>query len=273
MVTATKTPVLNTVTAEDDDSTAKPRRQAKRRLTARDQLFLEWLVQQYAAPIDLVAKWYGVRRSWAYEIVKCLRDNGVVTCTYASGRASHIPGPMWVVPTRGTAHAILGTDPGPWTVRPSTAEHLHALGALRLGLVGRSTDHQRWFSERLLARALAPIGKGTEIEHSRPYTHDAVMRDVKGKCWAIECELTAKTGDGRMQAVLRTSVATAINTLPRLNDLGADSVAGVIYFCGNSAVRRHVEKAKSALDDDIARYVHVRDLDAYMGGFKKQVLS
>lgn len=248
---------------------SRPRRKRtyKRRLTLRDQAFLEWLVQQYGAPIDLVAAWYGVRRSWAYEIVRALQKAGKVDTTYATiGLPKHLAGPMWVVPTRSTAHAVLGTDPGPWMIRPSTAAHVSALGELRLKLAGPSTDPQVWLSERLLARAVSPRGEGTEISHSRPYTHDGVYRDSQGKNWAIEAELSIKSGAGRMESVLRTSLEAAKNTLPNALDLGERGyVSGVIYFCRSTSVYQHVEKAKARLGKAEADSIHLRDLDKFLG--------
>lgn len=249
----------------------RPRRKRtpKKRLTLRDWAFLEWLVQQYGVTVDVAAAWYGVGRSRRYEIVAALQAAGKVEIAYASsGLPKHLAGPMWVVPTRSTAHAILGSDPGPWTVRPGTAGHVAALAELRLKLAGTSTEPGLWTSERMLARAAAPRGEGTEISHSRPYTHDGVYRDSKGKYWAIECELSAKTGAGRMESVLRTSVESARTTLPNLLDLGDSYISGVIYFCRGTRVYRHVERAKDRLDDATANKIHLRDLDKFLGKTK-----
>ncbi|MEV0344038.1 hypothetical protein AB0H49_34015 [Nocardia sp. NPDC050713] len=258
----------------EQELTRPPRgpRPRKRRITLRDQLFLEWLTQQYGAPIDVVAQWYGVKKSWAYEIVAALAKADKVELTHATvGERDGIAGPMWVVPTRATAYGFLGTDPGQWTVRPSTAAHVRALGELRLALTGRDTDPQRWVSERLLRSAAAPQGAAAMVGAPHPYCHDALFTDDSGKLWAVECELTVKRGAGRMKSTLLTSIRAA-QQLQRSIEHAALGVSGVIYFCRGAGVNRHVQAAVDELraeDVETGKRLHVRDLDTIIAGRKK----
>ncbi|MGN2642480.1 hypothetical protein ACTD5D_41165 [Nocardia takedensis] len=250
--------------------TPRPR---KRLLMARDQRFVEWAVQQYGASIDLVSEWYGVGRSWTHEIVSALVASGKVETTYADAGTEPRGrfGPLWVIPTRATAHAILGTDPGPWTVRPSTAAHVRAVARLRLRLTGRTTSTESWWSERLLAREIT--AKGGQQIGNRPYIHDGVFCDSRGKYWAVEAELSAKRGAGRMEATLKTSLA-AMSVAG--NAIGAP-LSGVIYFCGSPQIRAHVERAKQSLIEtegpDAVRGLHIRDLSAVLDDTKREATS
>ena len=243
-----------------------------RRLTARDQLFLEWLVQQYGSPLDVVARWYGVKRSRVYEIVAKLEDLGKIERTQAYGEvASTKQGPLWVIPTRATAHSMLGSDPGPWTVRPSTAAHVRAVGELRLALTGTTTNPESWRSERILRREAAAANTSREIGAPMPYCHDGLFTDDSGKVWAVECELSLKKGAGRMESTLMTSLEAA-RQLQASIDYTARGVSGVIYFCRGETVRGHVERAINRVSSehggDRAKGLHVRDLDTILAGRK-----
>ncbi|MEV6341235.1 hypothetical protein AB0M12_41760 [Nocardia vinacea] len=261
----------------------------RRRVTARDQQFLEWDTQQYALPIDMMARWYGSGRSWTYELAEKLERLGKVERVYATetgpktaaelgqlgreGGPGRVPksmwGPMWIVPTRATVHSFLGgSDPGPWTVRPSTAAHVRAVAELRLALTGRDTSPNVWRSERLLRRDAAA---GVEIGGPHPYCHDALFRDDSGKVWAVECELSLKKGTGRMESVLMTSISAARNLT---DPLGGERVSGVIYFCRGADVANHVTRAKENLraeHGDLAKTIHIRDLDTILE--KRQVAA
>ncbi|MGW1743751.1 hypothetical protein ACWCPQ_33705 [Nocardia sp. NPDC001965] len=239
-----------------------------KRITARDQLFLEWLTQQYGTPVDVVGDWYSVRKSRAYEIVQKLGGMGKIERVQAHVDApGSKQGPLWVIPTRSTAHAMLGSDPGPWTVRPSTAAHVRALAELRLALTGTTTNPEAWRSERLLRRAAADTSGQRDIAAPVPYCHDAVFTDDSGKSWAVECELSVKKGAGRMESTLLTSLEAA----KLLQDQATGTpVSGVIYFCRGEQVRGHVERAierlKAEHGPDRVKGLHVRDLDQILRG-------
>lgn len=243
-----------------------------KRITARDQLFLEWLTQQYGSPVDVVGDWYRVRRSRAYEIVQKLTGLGKVERVQAYGEAAgRKQGPMWVVPTRSTAHAMLGSDPGPWTVRPSTAAHVRALAELRLALTGTTTNPEAWRSERLLRRAAADTSGQRDIAAPTPYCHDAVFTDDSGKAWAVEVELSIKRGAGRMESTLLTSLEAARLLQDQITE---SAVSGVIYFCRGEEVRGHVERAIERLREshgpERVKRLHVRDLDQIIAGRRAQ---
>lgn len=212
------------------------------RLTPRDTTALEWLSQMYGAPLDVVAQLCGTTVQRAY----ALAQRWKIAKRVAYERVD--AGLMWVYPTRATAAAYLGWDPGYWVPKPSTAAHMRAVAQARFALAG--TDTERWISERVLLHQAPKKERGT----SQPHIHDGILTLESGRRLAVEVELTAKE-PSRMKDVLYDA----------RHEASERGCAGVVYLVRGEGVRNAVEQAaasiarahKQATLDDLM----IRDLD------------
>ncbi|QIS10634.1 hypothetical protein [Nocardia arthritidis] len=225
----------------------------------RNALALEWIAQQCAVPVSLLAELCQVSRPRAYELTRSWVRSGLVVAERmpSEGPDFSWSNELWVWLTRETAWAYLGFDPGPWRPRVSTAAHVRALAELRFTLTGTAVDPSVWTSERLL-RHRDP--DSWETGPGRGHVHDAEFRDRSGDRWAVEVELTRKKGDGRAAKVLRASLEAA----------RARGLAGVVYFTRGIAVRAGMNAAIRSLEQagatDLLASLDVRDLDRTLSG-------
>lgn len=228
---------------------SQPRRQSQVRLTERDTAALEWLAQQYGAPLDVVGKLLAalsgsdsLDRSAPYRVADRWRRLGRVSLE----AGANADAAAWVVPTHRWATAYLGFRVGDWVPRPSTTEHTRALAEIRLALCGG--DAGRWVSERQLRRLCRDSGAG--------HRHDAWFTDLRGRRWAIEAEISPKYGAGRLADMVDEVLTSA----------DRHSLAGALYFA-RGAVVKQVETAGAAVAEHRpagAAGVQVFDLDALL---------
>ncbi|SUA73668.1 Uncharacterised protein [Nocardia otitidiscaviarum] len=235
------------------------------RLQGYDNLWMEWITQQYGVPLSLIGRVTGMRTDRLYRMVKRWQLKGrmhVSRVDYGAPgpwRTSFFDapdtapqGPLWVYPTRETAWGMLEFDPGEWEPKAYTAAHLTAVAHLRYALGGLETDPDYWTSERLLRRRIAPD----------THPHDAWMLDFEDfdKVWGIEVELSLKRGGARLVRSMRTALVSADR-----NDL-----AGVLYFVRGDALQRAVQRAAHTLAReqglDQLPNLKIHDLDSVLVG-------
>ncbi|MBF6329782.1 hypothetical protein [Nocardia transvalensis] len=225
--------------------------------TERNAMAWEWLAQQYGASISTVCRLCEVSRPRGYELARTWQQAGFV---HTQRMPSEGPGgswsnELWVWPTRETAWAFLGFDPGPWFPRLTTVAHTRALAELRLTLTGRELDPEVWTSERLLRRESNPW----RSQCSR-HVHDGWFTDGSGDRWAVEVELSVKSRAGRAVRSLRAALEAA----------HSENLTGVVYFVRGRAVRRSVDNAARILSeqgqDELLAMLDIRDLDRFLTG-------
>ncbi|WP_458690469.1 hypothetical protein [Nocardia tengchongensis] len=229
--------------------------------------FLEFLSQERAIAMALVPTAIGRSIRAARTMVHRLKQSGQVQVTrmdtggpgpwrpspYFDDPSELLRGPLWVYPERETACGYLDFDPGPWQPRPSMADHMTAVTAVRLALMGVETDPELWTSERMLYRRLRGEN-GQPIGH----VHDAWFQDFTDpdKVWAVEVELTRKRGRGRLPAAMSAALDAA----------DRHELAGVLYFVRGESLRRAVEAAAALIANKrgIERVpnLEIHDLDA-----------
>ncbi|MFJ9365418.1 hypothetical protein ACIRRA_13500 [Nocardia sp. NPDC101769] len=227
--------------------------------SARNAMFWEWSAQQYAVPIGLAAEVCEVALNRMYELAHGWKRAGFVhTGRFPSmGPGGVWSNTLWLWTTRETTWSFTGFDPGPWSPRLSTVNHLRALGELRLALTGRELDPQVWTSERLLRRRGAYLW---EAGATRDHVHDGEFRDGAGDRWAVEVELTRKRGGGRLAETVRAALEAA-----RTRNL-----SGVVYFTRGTDVRQGLDTAVAELADaghgELLHTLDIRDLDQFLSG-------
>lgn len=173
------------------------------RETARDTAALQWLSEQYGAPLDLIEVLLDVSRVRAYQVVQRWREAGWVH----TGKPA--PGAMWVWPTAGTARRMLGRDTGgEWAPRPSTAAHTRAAAAVRLAWCSDQLEQggeRQWISERELRQRTGYRSSGERVGH----LPDGVWIDSDGRQWLVEVEITGKGTERTYRHVLAASATVA----------------------------------------------------------------
>ena len=221
-----------------------PRRSdaGKLRYTERDVTGLMLLAEHYAAPYDLLAAALSAPGARTRAVVGRWRAAGLA----ASG--SFGPGPAWCWLT---AAGMTATGRG-YPVRPPSLArlaHYRAVLAARLWLKqshGYAEAQPWWNSERRI-RAALPTGAGApHVPDAEIHWPDGDSRPHPGQIWAIEVELTPKTG-------VRTAriMAGLLSGQPRY--------AQVVYLT-SPAARHVVAAAAGNLPPALAGRVAVRDL-------------
>src|SRR5690606_9708189 len=204
-----------TITMDQQPRTRGPRSdRGSVRQTARDVELLTWIAQQYAVPMDLLARLMGNRSiSSAYSLVSRWKKAGWVQ----SGQVD--AGPPWVWPTQSTASAYLERQVTNWRPALARVAHLRATAALRLHRVG--ADLTRWIGERQLTTGRF-LTKGDKPGH-RP---DGVEVLADGRRVAIEVELTAKNPERYWNPITQSGLLLEVANAAR--DAGSREVA---YWC------------------------------------------
>ena len=179
------------------------------RLGDRDMHAMQWLAEQYGAPMDAVADCSG-RHESAYRIALRWRAAGL-----CAKPVRPVPGPSWVFPTRQTAEAMLGFYVPLWLPTPMMAADTAAVGRVRMALSGDNLD--RWTSERLLRKDQGPTAYG----QTRPHLHDGHWTDDLGRVHAIEVELSRK---GSRQA--KVTVAAAVDAAANADATASSTTPG-----------------------------------------------
>lgn len=149
------------------------------RQTQRDSLALQWLAEQYAAPLDLLQRLLG------HDSLGSTRN---VVTRWRSARWVELGavdgGPSWVWPTTSMASALLGWQVKPYRPTPRLAEHTRQVARVRLHLCG--SDLAGWTPERVLLN-----GVGYRPNEPRAHVADAVWQSPDGPV-LVEVELSRK---------------------------------------------------------------------------------
>jgi len=228
------------------------------RQTARDVHLLTWIAQQYAVPMDLLARLMGKREgagprdlTTAYALVNRWKKAGWVQ----SGQVD--AGPAWVWPTQSTAAAFLERKVTNWRPGLARVAHLRAAAAVRLHQTG--ADLTRWIGERELTTRKF-LGEGDRPGH-RP---DGIEVLPDGRRVAIEVELTAKNPERYWNPVRESGLLTAV-----ANAASDTESRDVAYWC-TRAVRPVLERgiaqyqAKWGRQENPIRW-HLRDIEEVPG--------
>jgi hypothetical protein len=224
-------------------------------LAVRDADALLFAADMYGVQLDQLAALTGGDRS-ARAAAARWRDLGYAETARLS------PGPPWLWVTRaGLAACGLEYSPG----RPglSRLAHIRAVAAARIAL--QATDAYRrasafWRCERRI-RARHGVGMRQHLPDAEVHWPDGAPVAWAGECWAVEAEVTPKTG-ARTTAIMRELLA-------RTGDYGcpaADAAvpgrpprhARALYLCSAAALAT-VLKARTELGPLGAR-VEVREL-------------
>jgi hypothetical protein len=221
-----------------------PRRSdaGKIRYTERDVAGLLLLAEHYAAPYDLLAVALSAPAARTRAVVGRWRAAGLA----ASG--SFGPGPAWCWLT---AAGMAATGRG-YPVRPPSLArlaHYRAVLAARLWLQAAPAyaEAQPWWNSERRIRAALPTGAGApHVPDAEIHWPDGPERPHAGQIWAIEVELTPKTG-------VRTAriLAGLLSGQPRY--------AQVVYLT-SPAARHVVAAAAGNLPPAQRGRVAVRDL-------------
>ena len=223
----------------------------------------EWIAQQYGVSLAFLGHALDLRPDLASRRVRRWVQTGRIQVgrvdygwsgpwrrsAYFDGPDTVAQGPLWVFPPAAAASLCLGFEVNAWEPKPTTVAHLTAVSQLRLTLTGMDTDPDVWTSERLLRHQ---FDVGTHI-------HDAWMLDPDDydKVWAIEVELTRKSGGGGR---LKQTIKDAL-TVAQQNDL-----AGVKYYVRGAGLQRQVQTAANHIARqrglDHLENFEVHDLDA-----------
>jgi hypothetical protein len=146
------------------------------RPTRRDVAVLQWLGEQFGAPLSVVGELYGVGERAARRNAERLERAGFASRLTVAGR-------QWVVPTRaGLRFADL--DYETWQPRAWKLEHVEGVGRLRLHL-GRLYPDAAWTSERQIRSRWA--GSGARVRYA-----DGQLDLADGRCVGVELEVHRK---------------------------------------------------------------------------------
>jgi hypothetical protein len=176
------------------------------------------------------------------------------------------PGPRWVWLTRAGLR-VCGLPYAATVPGLAQLAHLRAVTAVRLALESTTQyadGHGFWRSERALrARIGGRLRLREHLPDAEVHWPDGTPVPWAGECWAVEAELTAKTGS-RTVAIMRELLA-------RTGDYGCPAAdvrvpgepprhARVVYLC-SPAAQRVVARARDVLGNAGAR-VEIRPLPA-----------
>jgi hypothetical protein len=191
---------------------------------------VQWLAEQYGAPMNVVAELLGSSETNAYRVVSRWRAAGLVV----RKALRPVPGPQWVIPSAETATSLLGFYVQTWIPRPKDARHLELTARTRLALAGREIGEDAWVSERVLRRSDAQ--RPATFGGQRPHLHDGHWTDDFGRLHAIEVELTRKSSTDA-----RRTVAGAFAEAKKAG------AASLIYYTATDEVRNRVQTAAEAV--------------------------
>jgi len=172
------------------------------------------------------------------------------------------PGPAWLWVTR-SGLAACGRAYSPAQPALSRLAHIRAVAASRVALEATSgyrTAGAYWRCERRL-RARHGVGLRQHLPDGEVHWPDGAPVGWAGECWAVEAELSPKTG-ARTTAIMRELLA-------RTGDYGCPAAevtvpgrpprhARVLYLCSPAALGT-VLRSRDSLGPLAAR-VEVRDL-------------
>jgi hypothetical protein len=213
------------------------------RLTARDITGLLLLAEHYAAPYDLLAAALSAPPARLRAIVARWRTAGLA----ASGSLGPGPAWCWLTPAGMTA---TGRD---YRARqqPSLSRlaHIRAVFAARLWLQASPAYAEAqawWHSERRIRAALPAAAGAPHIADAEIHWPGGDARPHAGEIWAVEVELTPKTGV-RTAAIMAGLLA------------GPPRYAQVVYLT-SPAARPVVTAAAGNLPGPQRGRVAVRDL-------------
>jgi hypothetical protein len=221
----------------------------KIRLQARDINGLNFLAEQYAAPYDLLAIRLGTSEIRLRGIISRWRGAGLID----TGRLSEGPMWAWLTPAgmRQVGHKWEATTPP-----LARLAHIRAVQAARIYLEsGRPYAEGRawWRCERRL-REGRPAGHQGHVADAEVIWPQVEGSPRAGETWAIEVELTAKSG-ARTIEIMAALIASPVYTQ-------------VLYLCAPSAIHVVTEAAARFDQPEQPAPVVIRALPpiALMGG-------
>lgn len=181
-----------------DQGQPKPRKQridrGEARTTDRDLMAMQWLAEQWAAPVDQIGRLLRPDAPWqnrtytAAAAVQRWRRHGWVDIARVQQGADR-----WVWPKPFMSTRMLGWDVQSWTPSPARVHHMEAVNDVRL------RHPYGWTSERVLLHQVGFRGDETGVR-----VPDGLVQlggQVGGRTLLVEVELSRKSPEAMRAAM------------------------------------------------------------------------